>query len=81
MQVEHYYSDDYAGMESGRYKFYFGYEEQNANGEDLFVVKEHGDWVFSRTAAQIEKACKGHQFNLPQDYLVAGIGMWLLEEK
>ena len=27
MQVEQYYSDDYAGLESGNVKFYYGYEQ------------------------------------------------------
>jgi hypothetical protein len=79
MQVEQYYSDDYAGLESGKLKFYYGYEVEDPETEDwCFQVKENGREVFRRTRTEIEKSIDNRQLDMPQDYLVAGIGMWLL---
>ena len=80
MQVEQYYSDDYAGLESGKFQFYYGYEvEDKETHEWCFQVKENGEEVYRIITSEIEKNMKDHhQLNMPQDYLVAGIGLWLL---
>lgn len=80
MQVEQYYSDDYAGLVSGKFQFYYGYEvEDEKTHEWCFQVKENGEEIYRITTFEIEKNMKDHyQLNMPQDYLVAGIGLWLL---
>jgi len=78
MQVNQYYSNDYAGLVSGRYKFYYGYEVTNDKDEWCFQVKENGIEVFNISEKEIEKNIDSHQLDMPQDFLLAGIGMWLL---
>ena len=80
MQVEQYYSDDYAGLVSGKYKFYYGYEVTDPNDEDMwcFQVKENGIQIFLKTRKDIEYSIINTQLDKPQDYLIAGIGIWLL---
>jgi hypothetical protein len=105
MQLEQYYSDDYAGLVSGKYKFYYGYEVTNkiskSGNNDLesslsnvmddeddstwgtnnwcFQVKENGVEIFRASTLEIEKAIKdNNQLDDVKDYLLAGIGMWLL---
>lgn len=77
-----YTSDDYCGLESGKYKFYFGYEET--------FCEEHGtescddsEWAFTaqvddKEVMRIPKS-KLHptKDEVPFWYLVAGIGMFL----
>ena len=79
MQVEQYYSDDYAGLISGNLKFYYGYEiEDKSTNEWCFQVKKDGIEIYRITTSFIEKSIDNRQLNNPQDYLVAGIGIWLL---
>ena len=78
MQVNQYYSNDYAGLVSGKYKFYYGYEVTNDKDEWCFQVKENGIEIFKISEKEIEKNIDSHQLDMPQDFLVAGIGMWLL---
>jgi len=81
MQVEQYYSDDYAGLISGKYKFYYGYEsfDEEEHEEWYFYVTINGNVVFKQSTSQIEQNLDStDQLNEPTDYLVAGIGMWLL---
>ncbi len=78
MQVEKYHSDDYAGLVSGALKFYYGYEVEE-DDEWCFVVKNHGDEVFRAKRSVIELSVKNDdQLDSVNDYLIAGIGMWLL---
>ena len=79
MQVEQYYSDDYAGLVSGNLNFYYGYEvEDKETGDWCFQVKKDGNEIFRLTQTKIEKSIDNRQLDMPQDYLVAGIGIWLL---
>lgn len=78
MQVEQYYSDDYAGLDSGNLRFYYGYEETSKNLEWNFVVLKNGTEVFRRGQSEIEKSVKDDQLDDVRDYLIAGIGMYLL---
>lgn len=79
MQVEQYYSDDYAGLESGKYQFYYGYEIEDKETEEwCFQVKENGEEIYRIISSDIEKILDSRQLTMPQDYLVAGIGLWLL---
>jgi hypothetical protein len=79
MQVQQYYSDDYAGLNSGNLKFYYGYEVEDPLTEDwCFQVKKDGTEVFRITRRKIEESIDDRQLDSPQDYLVAGIGIWLL---
>jgi len=79
MQVEQYYSDDYAGLESGKYQFYYGYEIEDKETEEwCFQVKENGEEIYRIISSDIEKNLDSRQLTMPQDYLVAGIGLWLL---
>ena len=79
MQVEQYYSDDYAGLESGNLKFYYGYEvEDPLTKEWCFQVKKDGKEIYRITCSKIEESINNKQLHILQDYLIAGIGMWLL---
>lgn len=79
MQLEQYYSDDYAGLKTGNLKFYYGYEIEDPLTEDwCFQVKKDGKEIFRVTTSKIEESINNRQLNMPQDYLIAGIGMWLL---
>ena len=78
MQVENYYSDDYAGLQSGCFNFYYGYEVTDPADEEMwcFQVKKNGTEIFRVTRKEIENSFE--QLNDVRDYLIAGIGMWLL---
>lgn len=79
MQVEQYFSDDYAGLISGNLKFYYGYEvKDEKTGDWCFQVKKDGQEIFKVTRTEIEKSIDDRQLDEVQDYLIAGIGMWLL---
>jgi hypothetical protein len=79
MQVEQYYSDDYAGLKSGNISFYYGYEvEDELTGDSCFNVVIDGKEVFQLTTKKIEESINNRQLDKPQDYLIAGIGIWLL---
>lgn len=78
MQVKQYYSDDYAGLESGNLKFYYGYEVVDENDNWCFQVRESGEVIFKISRPEIEKSLKYSQLYTCNDYLIAGIGMWLL---
>ena len=79
MQVEQYYSDDYAGLKSGNLSFYYGYEVEDESNEDwCFQVMIDGKEVFRLSTKKIEESINNRQLDKPQDYLIAGIGIWLL---
>lgn len=79
MQLEQYYSDDYAVLVSGNLRFYYGYEvEDPQTGDWCFQVKKDGVEFFRVKSREIEKAIKNERLSIVQDYLLAGIGMWLL---
>lgn len=79
MQLEQYYSDDYAGLTSGNLHFYYGYEVEDPKTQDwCFQVKKDGVEIFRATSKEIEKAVKNERLSIVQDYFLAGIGIWLL---
>lgn len=80
MQVEQYYSDDYAGLKSGNIHFYYGYEVTNEKDEDdwCFQVKIDGKETYRIPTSEIVKSIDDRQLDSPQDFLSAGIGIWLL---
>lgn len=81
MQVEQYYSDDYAGLISGKYSFYYGYEEVDDNDEWLFTVKENNNVIYQLSTTEIHKMCYNNNLSSPTSYLMFGIGVWLLLKK
>ena len=80
MQVENYYSDDYAGLDSGNLKFYYGYEVTDLTNNEMwcFQVKKDGLEIYRATQKEIQNKVRDRQLNDVRDYLIAGIGMWLL---
>ena len=50
------------------------------NNEYCFQVKENNLIIFEKTSSEIEVAIKSSftQLNDMKDYLIAGIGIWLL---
>ncbi len=79
MQVENYYSDDYAGLKAGNLEFYYGYEVMDpGSGDWCFEVKKAGQGIFRATATEIRMATQSDQLDGCRDYLIAGIGMWLM---
>ena len=78
MRIEQYYSDDYAGMESGEYKFYYGYEVIDPTTEDwCFQAKKDGNELCRYSESHILSHVRNRQLRMPQDFLIAGIGLWL----
>lgn len=76
-EIEQYYSDDYAGLESGNLSFYYGYEVCDPLTEDwCFQVKRDGKEVCRKTRTEIEETTDD-LLNTPQDYLIVGIGIWI----
>jgi sensor histidine kinase YesM len=43
-----------------------------------FQVKKDGKEIYRVTRSKIEESVNNRQLDIPQDYLIAGIGMWLL---
>ena len=72
------YSDDYATLKSGNLKFYYGYEEEDLKTDDwCFVVIEYTTEIYRLTASEIKSRDEDAMLDMPQDYLLAGIGLWL----
>ena len=83
-----YFSDDDAGMTTGRFSFYFGYEAtvcpHHGNDSDCecderdwcFTASEGGEEVARFTCAELDADLKDH-FNEPPVLLLAGIGRFL----
>ena len=78
MNIEIYYSDDYAGLISGNKAFYYGYEVTDSSDEWCFQVKIDGVENFRKTSRELEDTIKDCDFRDSRDYLLAGIGLWLL---
>ena len=79
MQLSYGYSDDYAILESGKYTFYYGYEETDENENWLFIIRQNGNVIFQKTSKEIENSLNdNYQLHYPVDYLNVGIGLWLL---
>jgi hypothetical protein len=82
MQVEYFYSNDYAGFESGKFTYYYGYEETDPKDEDMwcFVVKENGKIIFKLTEKEIEEKLGKSNSRLEgvRDFLLGGIAIYEL---
>ena len=76
MKIEQYYSDDYAGLDTNTVNFYFGYEEVK-NDEWAFTVKKDGKIILKLSETEIKDNCENRQLKMPQDFLLAGIGLYL----
>lgn len=84
-QLDAYFSDDYAGLDAGRYEFYYGYEvvvnEDDENSDWCFIVKEEGNIIFTLSTTEINNLTKEiRQMYDPVSYLLAGIGLWILTQ-
>ena len=80
MGKEVYYSDDYAGIDAGNLRFYYGYEvikRVKDEEEWCFQVKKNDKEIFIATTSDIENSVKECPFRDVKDYLLAGISMWL----
>lgn len=90
--LEVYFSDDYAGMKSPRFDFYFGYEatlcSHGADSRDCecekdycFTATHKGEEVARYTQAELDEAVTYASpkldFGEPYGYLLAGIGRYL----
>ena len=81
-----YSSDDYAGMVSPRFAFYFGYERTFCpnHGNDAqcgcdenewcFTVRHRGEEVARYTQLELDEVVKTDE---PYEYLLVGIGWYL----
>jgi hypothetical protein len=89
MQVNVGCSDDYATLKSGRYEFYYGYEvtlngkvdDDDNDNEWCFQVKENGNVIMKLPTSEIIKQIDDKNLDYPRDFLIAGIGIWLLLKK
>ena len=76
MKVQQYYSDDYAGLETNSVDFYYGYEETK-NDEWAFIAKDkEGKLLLKLSETEIKEKCDNRQLNMPQDFLLAGVGLY-----
>ena len=78
------WSDDYAVLEAGTLRFYYGYERfrKMGEGEDaerrwLFEVTRDGKVLMSKTAEELGLK----SWESPRLVVLQGIGVWLSEEK
>jgi len=82
MQINVGCSDDYASLDSGKYEFYYGYEviynENDDDSEWCFQVKEQGKEIMKIPTSEIIKQSGNSLLDYPRDFLIAGIGIWLL---
>ena len=79
MQVDFGFSDDYSVLETGYLKFYYGYEITDPKTDAwCFQVTKNGVEIFRITTKEIEKSFDLNQLNYANEYLIAGIGIWLL---
>ncbi len=80
MKPNIYSSGDYAGLETGRLKFYYGYEQTIAdmdspNAEEwCFVVWKDGKEKMRIPTTQLDDL---GNMGSPKDYLLAGIALYL----
>lgn len=73
VMAEAYESSDYAGLKGGRFRFYYGYEETDAEGNWQFVAYEGGQERVSFTA----QALGAKQFDQPSMVLMKGIARYM----
>lgn len=78
MQVDYGCSDDYAVLMSGNLNFYYGYEVTDDADDWCFQVKKNGEEIFKISMNYIMKNVDNRQLDSPKDFLIAGIGIWLL---
>lgn len=85
MKKEIYYSDDYAGLDAGDLRFYYGYEVTLQVDDEVeeccFNVVKDGKEVFCKTTSQLEEFVKECPYRDVRDYLMAGIALWLVSQK
>jgi hypothetical protein len=82
MITEQYYSDDYAGLKTGEHEFYYGYEVIDPiTDEWCFQAKEGGNELCRYSESHILSHVRNRQLKMPQDFLIAGIGLWLLTQE
>jgi hypothetical protein len=80
MKPNVYSAGDYAGMISGRHRFYYGYEEiwKNPNDPDgeqwAFVAYKDGKEKMRIPTTQLDDL---GNFGSPESYLLAGIALYL----
>ena len=80
MKNEVYYSDDYAGLNTGDIEFYYGYEAEE-KWEWCFLVKKNGTPIMLLPTSKIQSESDPFQLDSPRDFLLAGIGLYLAETK
>lgn len=77
-KVKQYYSDDYAVLTADTFRFYYGYEKEDTVTEEwMFTVTKDGKEIYSLTTSDILNQCNSERLRMPQDYLLAGMGVWL----
>lgn len=90
--INYYRAGDYAGLEFGKYKFYFGYEEticpkhgreygaceeaECARGEWAFVVRKDEKELMCIPESKLKKLTD-EEIDEPEQGLVVGIGYYL----
>lgn len=69
-----YSASDYASIDTGKFKAYYGYEEVGQTEEWNFVVWKNGKEVFRKTNSELLDIACGEG---PLDMLVAGLALYL----
>lgn len=80
-----YSSGDYAGIDVDDLHFYYGYEvtedtdDEYGTEEWCFQVKDKEKVVFKKTTTQLAEVDTDIEY--PVEYLLAGIALWIRENK
>ena len=85
MKNEIYYSDDYAGLNAGDLRFYYGYEVikkfDNEDEEWCFNVVKDDKEIFCKPTSELQQYVKDCPKRDVRDFLLAGISLWLVSQK
>ena len=73
MTAKAYDASDYAGLSGGRFRFYYGYEETDAEDNWQFVAYENDEEMARYTAAEVG----ARQFDQPVMVLLKGVAKYL----
>lgn len=79
--INQYFSDDYAGLEFGKFKFYYGYEYGRDIHDDevwgFYLQNEKKERLFQITKDEMENIKNCPKNDGCQSMLVFGIGIYL----
>lgn len=76
MKVQSVYNDDLAYLIIDYIKIAYSKKSIGIYNENQFTVRENGFVIYKTSKEAIDNNTIGNDLVTPQDYLMAGIGMW-----